>query len=196
MFNEILTGKATLEPPVVVDPYREGTTPEVTLTCTDCQESFRTKVGSGATRCGVCRVKVMEAQRAENELAIAHATYSLQQSQSNAKVIRYVVIAVIGFGLAFMKYQMRESLHEDMSVGQSKVYGYTAYDDPFAAKVHDYATDMCFCSDYACARGVLGAFDHWRRTAAVPTDEAVLDQVSQETDRFRACYTKLLDNTK
>jgi len=141
-----------------VGPYREGTTPEVTLACSDCQESFRTKVGSGATRCGVCRVKVMEAQRAENDRAIARATYELQQSRSNAGVIRYVVIAAIGFGLALMKFQMRKSLQEDMSVGESEM--------------------------------------SWRRTAELPRDEAARDQVSKETDRFRDCYMKLLDEAK
>ncbi len=65
MFNEILTGKATLEPPPApVEPYREPSVPEVPVTCASCGTSFRVKVGVEQKLCARCNLAAAEANAA------------------------------------------------------------------------------------------------------------------------------------
>lgn len=62
MFNEILTGQASLEPkPATGGPYRENDVPNETRTCVRCRAAFMVPATSGAQTCVSCQLSAAQA---------------------------------------------------------------------------------------------------------------------------------------
>lgn len=75
MFNEILTGKASLETKPK-DPYREPDVPDVTVPCDQCRRTFTKKATGPATKCVQCHMDnaAREAALTQNAYASPEAT--------------------------------------------------------------------------------------------------------------------------
>jgi len=62
MFNEILTGRATLEPaPPTGGPYREPDVPTEKRSCASCRHTFTVPVTSSAQSCVSCQLAAAQA---------------------------------------------------------------------------------------------------------------------------------------
>lgn len=194
MFNEILTGKASLEEkPAAADPYREPSVPDVSMTCPDCHKTFTTKVGSGATKCAVCHVLSAQAATAASGHTYENVHEAHLRSGTNAKLVSLLVTVGLGIGLVIFKYQMRKQSREDLysprAVDDS---AYNVSRDPFVESVAGHRREMCSCSDLACSRVVQAKFENWLRSQhQMPMDDATLDAAAVETSRYTECMTRL-----
>ncbi|MDB4957099.1 MAG: hypothetical protein JWO36_4668 [Myxococcales bacterium] len=196
MFNEILTGKASLEnKPPPAGPYRESSVPDVTLTCTDCQKAFVTKAGSGATKCAVCHVLAVQANAAASSRAVENANATLRRSGSNATMFRIMIVVAIAIGLGIFKTGMRRQLDEDARIASGDRDSFRSYfgpQDPFTAKVASFAEQMCSCGDAACARAIHGQFQMWSRSHQdAPQDDQASDAAAEQTTRYFDCMKRI-----
>jgi hypothetical protein len=115
VFNEILTGKATLEQkPAAADPYRQQSIPEITLTCSDCGATYKATVGTPPGRCGVCNVKLAERTTAANAQAHAAMHAAVERSQRSHWWLKVALTVLICLAAGLCKMAMRHQFREDM----------------------------------------------------------------------------------
>src|SRR5690349_6897190 len=101
MFNDILTGKATLEEKHAASPYREATVPDVTRTCVTCSQAFTTKATSTATQCTGCHLAGLEADQRANAQAYAASAAAFERSQRDSRTAKWLLGAALAVGMAF-----------------------------------------------------------------------------------------------
>lgn len=100
MFNEILTGKASLEQKPE-DPYRQPQVPDVTIDCDQCRKKFTKKANSPATKCVDCHLSNAALENANNTYA------SPVHDDAGWRVMKvFIYIGVIVL-LAIIKYNLR-----------------------------------------------------------------------------------------
>jgi hypothetical protein len=103
MFNEILTGKASLENKPKEDPYRVQSVPDVTVPCDQCRKNFTKKATSPATKCVQCHM-----DNAAREAALAQNTYASPASSDPGmqvlKIFGYIALVAL---LIYLKWQIR-----------------------------------------------------------------------------------------
>lgn len=102
MFNEILTGKASLENKPKEDPYREPSVPDVSIACDQCRKPFTKKATSPATKCVQCH---MDNAAMENAQMNMYATPVKDDSgMAVLKVFGYIGLVIL---LVWIKWQIR-----------------------------------------------------------------------------------------
>ncbi len=103
MFNEILTGKASLENKPKEDPYREQHVPDVTVPCDQCRRNFTKKANNPGTKCVQCHM-----DNAARDAALMPSTYASPQASDAGwqviKVFLYIGLVVL---LVYLKWQIR-----------------------------------------------------------------------------------------
>jgi cell division septation protein DedD len=192
VFNELLTGKATLDPPPQPQsPYREpGVVPPVTHTCPTCRQAYRARAGSIAGTCGSCQ----EIQARNDALAFQQAEAAQQRVQNQHKLFVFIgSIVIVALAVVF-KVGMKTQLREDLAQGA----GYQSYSDyqkqrdtvapsdEYSRRVHALASDMCACKDLACARNVQTTFVSYSRSHR-PSDDNSEASASADVAKLADC---------
>lgn len=104
MFNEILTGKASLENKPREDPYREQSVPDVSILCDQCRKTFTKKANSPATKCVQCH---MDNAARDAALLQTNAYASSEASDATWQVVKiFLYIGLVAL-LIFLKWQIR-----------------------------------------------------------------------------------------
>ncbi len=186
MFNEILTGKASLEDkPRETDPYRQESVPEISVICASCRKSFTTKVNSGAVRCSTCHLAFVQANSAQSARALADANDWQRRDARSSWLLKTVVIVVCSIGLAILKSGMRKDM------GSSARYS-SYHDHPYSRRIDQLSSEMCGCRDRQCARGVERRMDHYLRTdeGSSPDPDAA-DAAERSLQRYAECMAAL-----
>jgi len=196
MFNDILTGKATNEPPKEVSPYREPGAVE--LACTICKQVYRAAPGSVAGACTACRAMIDAQLAAANSAAVYDAIADHAHLARRRKIVRAILVVVIGLGVGLFRCGARRQMREDLAVGAG-YHSYAEYKaerdavyptDEVSYKVEELADTLCRCTDLACSRNVEAEFTRYRQHNS-PSDERARASVDQDTERLYACAAKL-----
>jgi len=200
MFNDILTGKASLEEkPKSADPYREESVPDITATCNRCHKAFLTKAGTSPAYCGPCKAIVAQSNAALSAQQFANVNANIRSSDNGYRILRVGIMIVIGIGLAIFKSGMRHSYEQDTrsydyepSYTSTPAYSSHYSSDPFAVRVKEFANQMCSCSDLRCASSVLAQFETWTHTqdTSRASDEAA-SAAADDAIRMIECKSKL-----
>ena len=170
MFNDILTGKASLEPakPLVMDAP-----PPPKPVITPAQAA---------------------ANAAASAQAMRDAETAFRKSESSHRILVTCVVVFVGIAFAFIKTQMKKQMRED----NARAAGYSSYDnykeesakvyptDEYSYKVNRFASDMCFCEDLACARNVQAQYTRYLKSSA-PSDDASRASVEQDSQKLAGC---------
>lgn len=117
MFNEILTGKASLDPkspPLIASPIGEPVVDQH-RTCTTCGRPFVASA-SHHVKCGPCNVATIQQAQQESARNLAAAALRQQSDERTWTVLRWIFVALVGLGLAFYRYGMRKQMAEDNAV--------------------------------------------------------------------------------
>jgi hypothetical protein len=200
MFNEILTGKASLEAkPPAVDPYREESIPaEITLTCLRCSKEYTAKGGTAAGNCGACNAVIAQENAAASAAAFREAENRFNKNEASHAVMK--TLLVIGFlvVIAFIRHQMRKAQRDDAA----QAAGYSDYNDyktesakvyptdEFSHRVNSFASDMCYCQDLACGRNVYAQYSRYVKSNA-PSDDKASESAQQDAQKLGDCMATL-----
>ena len=183
MFNEILTGKASVElTPVPENPYRTEAVPNVSLTCVDCGTRYQAPIGTPVGRCGACHVALVSRNQAASMAALHQSRAAIDARQRGHRWMRWALLAVVACTLGLIKRQMRK----EMAASQPKPQRIYIYDS-YVEAVHRFQVDMCSCPDAACKSRIRAQWMNWQRTAVVPSDSDVLDLARESEDAMFAC---------
>ena len=172
MFNDILTGKASLEPkaPPVVDAPPPPPPPAPALT-----------------------PEQIAANEAASARAMREAEIAYNKNQASHRLMVTLGVIFLAAVLAFIRHQMRKQARED----SAKAAGYSSYadykeesakvypTDEYSYKVHELAGDMCGCHDLACARDVQAKYTRHLRSGA-PSDDEARASVAQDAAELAA----------
>jgi hypothetical protein len=167
MFNEILTGKASIEHTPPVAPPVQAPAPS--------------------------RVSPAALANAEaSARAFAESEAQRRRAQNSHRILAVAAAVVASLGFAMFRWGMRDAYEKDLRAG----YGYSDESssvtyDPFVSEARGFASQMCSCADKQCAWSVQATFDRWVRQTTPPTNTAVLDAAAAETERYQACLAKL-----
>jgi len=192
VFNELLTGKATLEPaPQPQAPYREpGVLPPATHACATCRRSYQGPAGSIAGTCASCQLAVREINARNDALAFQQAEAAQQRVQNQHKLFVFIgSVVIIALALVF-KVGMKTQLREDLAQGAGyKSYGdddSVAPSDAYSQRIHSLASEMCACKDLACAREVQTAFVNYARSHG-PSDDSSEASATADVAKLADC---------
>lgn len=197
MFNDILTGKATLEPkPETESPYRKAAElPPQKFTCVVCGSVYEAAAGSTHGRCSPCFLAMVEKNTADSDRYRREAAAQMARNARSQKIVRIGLALGASALFAFIKIQMRDQQREDAAVGA----GYKSYadyqaqengPDELAAQVHDLAQDGCSCMDAMCARDKEVKLRRLMQDAS-PSNSASRDAIAADVSRFADCAAKL-----
>ena len=186
MFNEILTGKSSLEPARITEsPYRTESVPEISLTCAECNARYVAPVGTPAGRCGACHVALVARNQAASRAALYGSLAAIDGRRRGHRWMRWALLATVSVTLGLIRMQMRKDLAAS-EPRQRAVY----VADPYVQQIRDYGVEMCGCADAACASTVRAKWMNWQRYAIQPTDSDVLAAASDATNALMACFDK------
>jgi len=171
MFNEILTGKATLEPPppaMAGGPYRAPEVPNENRTCAHCRQTFVVPATSPAQTCVAC-------QLANAQASSPSYTYQnqadLQPSRTPFFVIRLAIAGVILLGGA--------------------IYSQVNGDAARVREAENMADEACSCSDANCAENVRSEFLSWASTHGEErVDDSDYQAVENSAERLASCVAR------
>lgn len=187
MFNEILTGKATLEPPPQATPPAVGFL-DVTHSCVRCTKEYPAKTGSVPGHCPSCHTFVVQENAAASARAFNAAAANIRSSEASVRLIKVLVVIAAAIVFGFIKYNMRKQIREDNAAAHSNNYVYS-YDE-YSSTVEDYARQMCGCPDAACASQVRNRFQMWQRRQAGVEDSS--QQAAEPAlERMATCLSDL-----
>jgi hypothetical protein len=167
VFNDILLGKASVEPKPP-DPYREPASappPAVTL---DAR---------------------YHANQQMDAAAFAAAHESLRRSKSSHWWLRVALLAVAAMGLGFAKYAMRRQYNSDMRQAAGLPADYQSGDrNEYVQRANAFADAMCACTGYACAESIDRDFRNWSMSLlGKQADADDVERVEQDVDRYTTC---------
>ena len=190
MFNEILTGKATLEPPQA--PAQAAVVfLDVTHSCVRCTKPYLAKSDSVPGHCPSCHSVVVQENAAESARAYNAAAANIRSSEASVRLIKvlFVIAAAIVFG--FIKYSMRKQIRDDNAAAASRNYEYTpSYDDEYSRQIRYFSDDMCSCQDAACASQVRNRFQVWQRRQGGAT-ESSQEAAAPALERMTTCLADI-----
>ncbi|MBL9020363.1 MAG: hypothetical protein JNL83_39635 [Myxococcales bacterium] len=171
MFNDILTGKASLEPQARPPVEEAPPSPRPALTW-----------------------EQVAANEAASARAVREAETALRKSQASHRLIAGCVVVFVAVAIVFIKSQMRQQMRED----NARAAGYSSYaayqeesakvypTDEYSYKVRQFAGDMCRCQDLACARNLQAQYTRYLRSSA-PSDDESRASVEQDARRLADC---------
>ncbi len=200
MFNEILTGKASLEvKPPPADPYREESVPaEITLKCLRCSKDYAAKGGAPAGNCGACNAIIAQQNAAASAAAMYEAELQFNKNEASHGVMKLLLFIGFLVVVAFIRHQMRKAQREDAAVAA----GYSSYNeyqtesamvypsDDFSRRVNSLASDMCSCQDLACGRNVYAQYSRYVKSNA-PSDDKASESAAQDALKLADCLATL-----
>ena len=172
MFNDILTGKASLEAPKAPPPATDAPPPPRP----------------------VLTPEQVAANEAASRQAMRDAEAAFRKNESSHRILVTCIVLFVGIALAFIRTQMRKQMRED----NARAAGYSSYDnyqeesakvyptDEYSYKVNQFASDMCFCQDLACARNVQAQYTRYLRSSA-PSDDESRASVEQDSRKLAEC---------
>jgi hypothetical protein len=193
MFNEILTGKQTLEPtPVPESPYRVQSVPQATATtarCADCHVSFKPHAYSGI-RCSMCHAALVRRNEVESARILAAAEAQAAASDRSMRLFKWAGFAVLGVCLALIKGQMRSQIREDEEQRAAASMSYVpSYSDEYSRDLYYLEGDACRCEDLKCARDVQARVTQTlSRTRA--TDDTADEQGRRSLEKIGDCVAQ------
>lgn len=175
MFNDILTGKASLEPkaPPLVDAPPPP--PAAALTA-----------------------EQIAANEAASARALRDAEIAYNKNQASHRLMITLGVIFLAATVAFIRHQMRKQMRED----SAQAAGYSSYaeyneesakvypTDEYSYKVNRFASDMCYCQDLACARNVQAQYTRYLRSGA-PSDDESRASVEQDARKLAECQELL-----
>jgi hypothetical protein len=174
MFNDILTGKASLEakaPPPVVD----APPPQPALSA-----------------------EQIAANEAASARALREAEIAYNKNQASHRLLITLGVVFLAVMVVVIRSQMRKQMRED----NARAAGYSSYaeykeesakvypSDEFSYKVNRFADEMCYCQDLACARNVQAQYTRYVRSSA-PSDDESRASVEQDARRLADCQELL-----
>jgi hypothetical protein len=171
MFNDILTGKASLEPPQAPPAADQSPPPRPALS-----------------------PEQIAANEAASARAVREAETAFRKAESSHRLLVTCIVLFIGLALGFIRYQMRKQIRDD----RARTAGYASYDDykdesanvyptdEYSRKVNDFARQMCSCDDLACARNVQAQYTHHLRSSA-PSDDDSRTSAEQDALKLADC---------
>lgn len=200
MLNDILTGKASLEPrPESESPYRQqAVLPPVRHGCITCGQRYEAPAGSSPGRCPTCHVAMVEENTRHSALVARAAEEQARRSQRTWRVLRVVVGIAIAIAIGLFKYGMRTQLREDAAQAAG-YHSYAEYQqerdsvsptDDYSYEIQRLADQMCSCTDLRCARDVQAQYRRFVQSGA-PSDDGARASVDQEGTRLAECQAKL-----
>lgn len=172
MFNEILTGKASLEEPKTVPPVAEPPPPPRP----------------------VISPEQAAANAAASAQAMREAEAAFRKNEASHRLLVTCLVVFVALALGFIKYQMKTQMRED----SARAAGYSSYDeykeesakvyptDEYSRRVNRFATEMCWCQDLACARNVQAQYTRYLRSSA-PSDDESRASVEQDSRKLAEC---------
>src|SRR6185312_6104059 len=111
MFNEILTGKSSLEPARTAEsPYRTESVPQISLTCVDCHAHYLAPVGTPPGRCGACHVALVARNQAASQAALYGSLAAIDERRRGYRWMRWALLATVSVTLGLIKMQMRKDI--------------------------------------------------------------------------------------
>ncbi len=200
MFNEILNGKASLEPrPASMDPYRQaGALPPIERVCVTCSRTYQAPAGSQPGACPSCNQQLFEINARNDALAFQLAEQDAQRSHNSHRLFAVIGGIVVIVALGFFRFGMRSQMREDAA----QAAGYRSYDqyksdseqiyatDTYSMDIDRLASEMCFCTDLKCARDVQSKFTNYVRSHA-PSDDMSESYSRQESIRLADCQAAI-----
>ena len=182
MFNDILTGKASLEPPKAPPAVDDAPTPPARPALSPEQ---------------------IAANEAASAKAMRDAETAFRKNEASHRLLVTCIVLFAGVAFAFIRYQMKKQMRED----SARAAGYSSYDnykeesakvypsDDYSYKVNQFASDMCSCQDLACARNVQAQYTRHLRSGA-PSDDNARASVEQDARKLAECQDILEANGK
>ena len=202
MFNEILTGKASNQPPPEpISPYRENVVPPIRHMCISCSESYDAPAGSEPDRCPTCRLAMAELNRRESDHVFQAAQVQRARAERSHRILYGIIMVAAIIAVGFARYAMHAQMREDAAAGAG-YHSYADYKterdmvyatDDYSIRIHELAGDMCACKDLACARNVQTQFVRFARTGS-PGDDMARKSVDQDTVRLGECQATFEGN--
>jgi hypothetical protein len=193
MFNEILMGKETLEPPPEpVSPYRVQSIPETaSATCVDCQSAFTTKTSANSVRCPACRGAMVQRNEAESARIYAEAEAQAAASQRSMRRFKWAGFAVLSVTLGLIKGQMRQEIADDQAAqAAASLPYYSSYSDAYSTDLHYLANDACACKDLKCARDVQARVAQMLERSTGPSDDVADEQGRKSLELIGQCLVQ------
>ncbi len=190
MLNEILTGKATLEPPPPpISPYREPSVPELALTCATCSKTFRAKAGSETKQCPTCYLSAVEASAAAQGRALSASLASSEARARNRRTVQYAIMVLVVCVLGFLNCQLRQEQIERAAKHEDPL---ARFRSEYSERLATFAGEMCSCQDLACAHDVERSFTAWWHTPeATPGPDDDDDYDEREAKEYADCLSAL-----
>ncbi len=199
MFNDILTGKASLEPkPEPQSPYREqAVLPPVQHVCVACGQRYKAPADSAPGRCPTCHVAMVEENTRQSALAAHAGQDHFRRAARSHRMLRGFLVIAIGVGVALFRYGMRTQMREDAaqaagyhSYGEYKAERDAVYPtDEYSYRIHDLAAEMCRCNDLACARNVQAQYRQYARSGS-PSDDTARESAEQDGTHLADCEAR------
>jgi hypothetical protein len=200
MFNDILTGKASLEPrPESESPYRQqAVLPPVRHACITCGERYQAPAGSSPGRCPTCHVAMVEENTRQSEHVARASEEQARRARRTWRVLRVVLGIAVAIAIGLFKYGMRTQMREDAA----QAAGYHSYaeykqerdsvwpTDDYSYEIHRLAEEMCRCTDLRCARDLQAQYHRFVQSGA-PSDDGARASVEQDGARLADCEAKL-----
>lgn len=171
MFNDILTGKASLEPPKAPPVVEQAPPPKPTLT-----------------------PEQIAANEAASAKAMRDAEAAFRKNESSHRILVTCIVIFCGLAFAFIRTQMKKQMRED----NARAAGYSSYDnykeesakvyptDEYSYKVNDFARQMCNCDDLNCARTIAAQNSRHLKSSA-PSDDESRASVEQDLRKLADC---------
>jgi hypothetical protein len=195
VFNDILTGKASIEPPrEPISPYRENNVPPVRHACVSCHETYAAPAGSPRDRCPTCQLAMVELNRQQSDQTFLAAQAQRERAARSHRILYAAIMIAAGIAVVLFRGAMRTQMREDAA----QAAGYHSYGDykserdsvyptdEYSSRIHDMADEMCRCSDLACARNVQARFLRFAQSD-IPSDDKARTSVDQDTVRLGEC---------
>jgi hypothetical protein len=191
VFNEILTGKATLEPPP--SPVQPGVVHlDVEHSCVRCTKSYLAKSGSAPAHCPSCHAIVVQENAAESARAYNAAAANIRSSEASVRLFKLLLVIAAAIVFGFIKYSMRKQMRDDNAAAAARYSHYDdtpAYDE-YSSTVEDFSREMCRCSDAMCASQIRNRFQMWQRRQA-GVEESSMQAAEPALQRMASCLADL-----
>jgi hypothetical protein len=199
MFNDILTGKASLDPKPAPGPYREqAALPPISHACIACGQTYQAPSGSAPGRCSPCHVSFVEENARQSALAVQAGQEHLRRSEKSHRTMRTIFFITACLVAAAIKYGMHAQQRDDAA----QAAGYRDYSDyesqrdaiypadDFSATSQQLAAAMCACRDVACAERVAKEYGE-HLASGVPSNDKARSSAQQADARLTACESRL-----
>lgn len=200
VFNDILTGKASLEPkPEAESPYRKAAElPPVNHNCLACGASYQGPAGSVAGRCPTCYVAMVTTNEAESNRIRGEALLGAEKSKRSMRIVKLTLFAGFAIAGGIMKAQMRDQVRDNkaQAAGYRDYADYNAQqsapgpNDELSQEIHWVVNEACGCQDAMCVRDKDVKLRRLMRDGS-PSDDRSAESVRTDLSHFADCTANI-----